>query len=135
MQTFLPFPDFTESAKSLDYRRLGKQRVETKQIYFALTRPDYGWKNHPIVKMWKGYENALLKYGIDICSEWRSRGYKDNQLVFFLTELTNSKIVLPPWIGDDALHTSHKSNLIRKYPEYYSKQFPNVPDNLPYIWK
>jgi len=32
MQTFLPFPDFAESAKCLDNRRLGKQRVEAKQI-------------------------------------------------------------------------------------------------------
>ncbi|HSR28205.1 MAG TPA: cytoplasmic protein, partial [Actinomycetes bacterium] len=27
MQTFLPFPDFAASARSLDQRRLGKQRV------------------------------------------------------------------------------------------------------------
>ena len=28
MQTFLPFADFEETARSLDTRRLGKQRVE-----------------------------------------------------------------------------------------------------------
>ena len=32
MQTFLPYPDFVKSAQCLDYRRLGKQRVEAKQI-------------------------------------------------------------------------------------------------------
>ena len=36
MQTFLPYPDFTQSAKTLDYRRLGKQRVEAWQILNAL---------------------------------------------------------------------------------------------------
>lgn len=32
MQTFLPFAEFKETACILDYRRLGKQRVEAKQI-------------------------------------------------------------------------------------------------------
>ena len=36
MQTFLPYPDFQISASVLDYRRLGKQRVECKQLLTAL---------------------------------------------------------------------------------------------------
>ena len=32
MQTFLPFPDFQQSAAVLDRVRLGKQRVEALQI-------------------------------------------------------------------------------------------------------
>jgi hypothetical protein len=31
VQIFLPFADFEETARSLDTRRLGKQRVETLQ--------------------------------------------------------------------------------------------------------
>ncbi|HET9348893.1 MAG TPA: pyrimidine dimer DNA glycosylase/endonuclease V, partial [Arthrobacter sp.] len=31
MQTFLPFPDFQQSAAALDRARLGKQRVEALQ--------------------------------------------------------------------------------------------------------
>ena len=37
MQTFLPYRGFTESARVLDTRRLGKQRVETIQVLRALT--------------------------------------------------------------------------------------------------
>lgn len=37
MQTFLPYADFAESASVLDQKRLGKQRVETLQIFQALT--------------------------------------------------------------------------------------------------
>lgn len=41
----------------------------------------------------------------------------------------------PSWLGDEDLHLSHQSNLIRKNPEFYRQRFgPNVPDNLPYIW-
>ena len=36
MQTFLPFKSFHDSAKCLDYRRLGKQRVEVLQLLKAL---------------------------------------------------------------------------------------------------
>ena len=37
MQTFLPYPDFARSARCLDNRRLGKQRVESYQILRAGT--------------------------------------------------------------------------------------------------
>ena len=36
MQTFLPYPDFKKSASCLDYKRLGKQRVEGLQILNAI---------------------------------------------------------------------------------------------------
>ena len=36
MQTFLPYPNFADSLDCLDYRRLGKQRVEAFQIINAL---------------------------------------------------------------------------------------------------
>jgi len=32
MQTFVPYANFSESAKVLDRQRLGKQRVETLQV-------------------------------------------------------------------------------------------------------
>lgn len=78
MQTFLPFADFEETARSPDTRRLGKQRVETLQIVRALTRPGYGWQNHPAVRMWRGYEEALGAYGIVVCREWQRRGHADS---------------------------------------------------------
>ena len=80
MQTFLPWPDFATSAKALDMRRLGKQRVETLQILKALTDENYGWQHHPATKMWRGYEVGLVNYGVAICAEWITRGYKDTCL-------------------------------------------------------
>jgi hypothetical protein len=38
VQTFLPYSDYATSARVLDYRRLGKQRVETKQILLAMNK-------------------------------------------------------------------------------------------------
>src|SRR4051794_41669190 len=74
MQTFLPYADFGASSIALDDRRLGKQRVETFQILRALTWPNYAWKNHPAVRMWRGFVPALVAYGLANCAEWVRRG-------------------------------------------------------------
>lgn len=131
MQTFLPLPDFNECAQVLDYKRLGKQRVEAWQILKALNGESRGWVNHPAVLMWEGYEPALNSYGREMCLEWRARGYVDNMLERFVCF---SEPVLPAWLGDSRLHLSHQSNLIRKLPEHYRQYFPQVADDLPYFW-
>ena len=46
MQTFLPYEDFRESVRSLDDKRLGKQRVEAYQIISALTGRPRKMGNH-----------------------------------------------------------------------------------------
>lgn len=133
MQTFLPYSDFVKSAECLDMRRLGKQRVETWQIYNALTQGNR-WKNHPAVKMWRGYEKALLEYGIAICEEWVKRGYKDSLLPKFKGEHKRFGYVFPIWLGKEIFHASHRSNLLRKDPIWYGKFGWLEPNNLPYIW-
>lgn len=70
MQTFLPYPDITLSAAVLDYKRLGKQRVEAMQILNALAGLKRGWTNHPAVRMWRGYEDGLAAYHDACISEW-----------------------------------------------------------------
>jgi len=104
MQTFLPYPDFKESASCLDNKRLGKQRVECLQILQTLQIGPYQqwdfdtnkwipaiekefnnrkftharktpWYNHPAVQMWKGYECTLTEYTLKICNEWKARGF------------------------------------------------------------
>lgn len=136
MQTFLPYPDFAKSARVLDRQRLGKQRVEAKQIYLALTQPGYGWANHPAVKMWRGCELQLARYGYYVCDEWIKRGYKDTLQDWFNERTTSAVIdwVFPPWLGNADFHLSHQSNLIRKLPSHYGPLWPDVPNNLPYIW-
>lgn len=135
MQTFLPYADFTESARALDYRRLGKQRVEAKQILNALAGLSKGWTNHPATRMWRGHEYYLALYGFIVCREWVARGYNDSLTPWFfrlLSELPDTPP--PPWLDNADLHLSHQSNLIRKDPEFYTPLFPGVPSDLPYVW-
>lgn len=136
MQTFLPYASFTESAKSLDMKRLGKQRVEVLQLLNSLYKPDYkGWKNHPCREMWRDNPQALVEYGLVICREWISRGYKDTCYDKIGAYSTKAPLCgYPNWLGREDIHLSHKSRLIQKYPEHYKPLWPDAPDNLEYVW-
>ena len=135
MQTFLPIPDFKASASCLDRLRLGKQRVEVKQLLNAIASGTGGWANHPAARMWRGHEEALAEYGLAVCEEWISRGYRDSLAPEFRKLcLDKPSIVKPAWFGDSAFHDSHKSNLLRKDLVYYCKFGWNVPHDLPYVW-
>lgn len=156
MQTFLPYPNIWASARCLDNKRLGKQRVECKQILIALG-VDVGehrgntasrWRNHPAVRMWRGHEMSLAEYGEIMCAAWRHRGFRDtlrdqfrevadrlNQAV-----LGNKRFVFsspassPNWLGYDRLHASHRSNLLRKDPVHYGQFGWQESPDLPYWW-
>ncbi|MFE2759207.1 MSMEG_6728 family protein [Streptomyces halstedii] len=149
MQTFLPHADFRRSALALDPRRLGKQRVETIQVLRGLTVPGYGWRHHPAVHMWAGYQEALVRYGLEMCAAWTEEGRADTCAATLREDLIASlgrpaavrpqsalaeARELPPWLGDEAFHLSHRSALVRKDPAYYQPLFPGVPPDLPYVW-
>ncbi len=164
MQTFLPLPptkldepiyvlgntyiewSYSNTFKLLDYRRLGKQRVETMQIYDAMVDGGVSrWRHHPIAKMWKPYPIALLTYGLECSQEWRSRGYVDNMTNEFMKRIEQAEWDyrlpiddpihdMPWWMGEEEFHQSHRSNLLRKLPEHYRQFWENEPDDLPYVW-
>jgi hypothetical protein len=135
MQTFLPYPSFERSARCLDTKRLGKQRVETIQILNTLAGQSKGWQNHPAVIMWRGHESVLIDYGVAVCLEWLRRGYKDTCLakIEAFREIFPKHTQNPAWLGKRAFHRSHQSNLLRKAPEHYSQYF-DVPADLEYEW-
>ena len=132
MQTFLPYKDFKQSLRVLDWRRLGKQRVEAHQVLnVLLERTDTkGWRNHPITKMWVGYESALQLYFNVIVDEWISRGYNNTMQYENITD----KIKYPHWLGNDIFHSSHRSNLLRKDDVFYSQYMWAEAGTHPYAW-
>jgi hypothetical protein len=137
MQTFLPYADFEKTARCLDYRRLGKQRVENMQIMNALCGISSGWSNHPATLMWEGHEKALMKYQEVIVEEWVERGYTDNvclEKTRIAFDHLDGSFVDPWWLGNAELHNSHKSNLLRKDLEWYSQFGWSVKNDLEYWW-
>ena len=126
----MPYKSFAQSARVLDNKRLGKQRVENLQIMGALLDPTKGWSNHPATNMWRGHESALLMYQGAICAEWASRGFKDTcwlktvKLLALNTSVYDAEQKrehMPPWLGLKAFHSGHRSNLLRKDPTHYGQ--------------
>ena len=147
MQTFVPYADFEITMRTLDNKRLGKQRVEVIQIVRALTVPGYAWSSHPAVLMWKGYEEALGRYGLTACAVWTERGFGDSCAATIVADLQAVGVTsirdyaelaaddeLPSWLFDEAVQLSHRSSLLRKDPEYYGPLFPGTPTDLDYVW-
>jgi hypothetical protein len=145
MQTFLPRPSYADSAKCLDNKRLGKQRVENLQIAKSILTGSHitaqnarwykngpsrigkrtPWYNHPAVAMWSKNLSALVVYHEACVAEWISRGYGDTTESKMRDLLAGFGYAMadtspPPFIGDDDFHSSHRAILLDKDNAYYS---------------
>lgn len=142
MQTFLPYPDFAETARCLDRQRLGKQRVEVLQILRCHALVTRAWANHPAVRMWWYYSSRLAEYGEAICQEWIRRGYQDNCLqrirdfgeCAYAAGSKGEWAASPPWLGDPAFHASHRAALLAKNPEWYGRFGWTEEPRIQYVW-
>lgn len=129
MQTFLPIADFQESARVLDRRRLGKQRVEAMQIINSILTGG-GWNRHPATVMWTWNVNALKRYHDVMIKEWVNRGYRNTMSLY------EPKVYeMPIWFGDPQFHASHRSQLLAKDPDHYGRfGWEERPGEIPYLW-
>lgn len=118
MQVFLPSPDFQTSVSCLDPKRLGNQIYRE-----ALTLIRGGWQNHPVSRMWANYKHALAKYALFGLEELTRRGrhYPIHIETFkqYLKEFPDTG--LPPFVGNEKFHSSHRASLLFKNPEWYGK--------------
>lgn len=164
MQTFLPYPDFKQSAACLDNKRLGKQRVECLQILKALACGQYQcvrcksgrtsdaipcntcgrymfrktpWYNHPAVQMWKDKKHALALYACHICFEWRKRGYIDNvvQQVCSIMGWTNDLEISLRELSFDALYPKYDYPIWLGNAEFHASHRSNLLRKNPEHYK
>ena len=139
MQTFLPSPSYVESVACLDNVRLGNQVYREGKTLLG-----GGWPNHPAAKMWVGYEQSLALYCFRGAQEMVHRGgtkhsWTSEVCIKWLHYFQDRIFELPdtgspPWIGDERIHASHRSNLIRKDPIYYGQFGWKEPDDMAYFW-
>lgn len=144
LQTYLPEPDFTETAALLHDVHLERQRRDVYLIFEILAGLRDQWRNRPAVQMWRGSEVVLLDYGLKVCREWRARGHNDEieaRLISFVEDVLYAKIWVPGntgakpwWLGHPGFHLSHKSNLVREMPDHYGRIWPEVKPGLPFVW-
>ena len=137
MNTFLPYSDFEMSAKALDQTRLWKQVLECDQIEKSVILIQAGappaiipWRHHPAVVQWSRHLVGLVFYRNVMLAACIRRGIRTTKRPERLT----LPIPLPSWIGDEAFHASHRSNLLRKDPAWYGQFGWIEPHDLPYIW-
>lgn len=135
VNTFIPYSNFKKCAAVLDNKRLGKQRVEAKQILNILLNETktQGWRNHVVTLMWKGHEEALKYYYNCIVEEWIKRGFENNMPLFTL----RAKPSMPWFVKNASIQMSHRASLIRKDPSFYKQIFTKVPTSYlkyKYIW-
>ena len=150
---FVLSANLKENARLLDNSRLGKQRLETKQIINTLEGNSEAWSNHPATLSWRGYVPALKIYYNFIVREWISRGFVNNMelypvnekyyiiksyfdgitTVFYEEKQEDDVTVFPYFFGWWPFIQSHRAALLRKNPDYYS-HFYNE-DLIPYLSK
>jgi hypothetical protein len=132
MQTFLTSTNTLECAQNLDNKRLNKQILEGYQILNVLSGKSKtgGWRNHPAVLMWKGYERGLWTYIESMVQVASLRGIKTENNVKNLNALYEQ--CWDDW-GDNhpdfwqdenkvmRIITTHRANLFNKDPLYYVK--------------
>jgi hypothetical protein len=97
--------------------------------------------------MWRGYPEAVASYGLAVCAEWVARGRADTCAATISTDLAAAGLppprsqaelaatgLLPPWLGDERLHRSHRAALLAKLPEHYRPLFPDEDADVSYHW-
>ena len=129
MMTFVSYDDLLRCAMALDYKRLGKQRVEGYQLWRTLKSITHGWRNHPAAKMWEGHTCALALYTNVMIIVWQWKGYKNTMKL--LPHCKNPQF--PPWWGWQPLIMSHRASLNRKNPSFYHFDASEY-DEHGYIW-
>lgn len=158
--TLLPHPTFRESARCLDTRRLGQQRLLVKRLLLALGVPVGRQRPgpsplaaRPAAAMWRGHETALAFYGETVCREWCGRGCRDRLLpqfrgAYFWLQGRWDDVRLryavgvsgdavptyPNWIGCDVFHRSHRAHLLRLDAAHYGQFGWKEPPDLPVFW-
>jgi len=152
MQTFLPYKDFDQCAKTLDNKRLNKQILESYQILKVLSNQSSSgaWRNHPAVLMWKNAEKSLRTYANAMIKEARLRGIRTdgNEANLDALEAVSGHLwgtEKPVWSESyhiNRVNITHRANLYRKdriyYAEFYkdtkSEENKSCCDKCLYYW-
>jgi len=73
-----------------------------------------GFKSHPCVTMWLGFETGLCYYINAHINEWVSRGYKNT-----MTTYSEAQPIFPSWCNDEAVLDAFRANLMTKEIERF----------------
>lgn len=124
---------------------LRREKTQEKKKLMQLR----GWVGHPAREIWRGHEKALAYYGLLICQEWESRGYKEETAPKIAAVAADFAWTgWPSWMQDPEVHKQMKqslrykevvsnANLIaqKKAPVWwYRDQWPDIEPAYGYVW-
>lgn len=139
-RTWVPEQDLRRCAEVLERRHLTAQISEGLIVLRALMEPDdgAGWRRHPCVRMWRGYERFYCAYGVEMCREFRRRfGTVDHCLPQYVAAwqwLCPQDMTPPWWWGRHAVHAADRATLVARFPEHYGPIWPDVEPRDQAAW-
>ena len=133
-----------DSAENLATPQLAQTQRESQALLYEMTygTPDeeLGSAPVPLKLMWRNYEVALAAYSIACCAALVGRGISTGvqalEMANTIQELRDggdpAPLEIPPWLADIDMLTSHRSNLMRRWPDEYS--WRRIQPGMPYLW-
>jgi hypothetical protein len=129
-RAWVPEVELSQIGPRLQRMHLVAQLGEGLIILKALLEPDdgAGWRRHPCVRMFRGYERFFAAYGIEICREHRRRGYEDRCLPQYVAAWRDlpGPAREPWWWGRHVVHAQDRATLVARKPEWYGPVWPDV---------
>lgn len=141
MMTWMTRMSFFDTAADLEVDLLATSYYDSVGLFdFLVYQEGDLAENHPAVRMWQGYHVALGMYAAATAStlvvHGISVGLETMKMAGAVEEMRREEeqpFVLPPWIKDTDVLRSHRSNIVRRWPEY-ADVWPGTPERMPYLW-
>ena len=138
MITWMTRMSYLDTAADLDSDMLMQLAQESSELVREMLT--VGENQSPTVRMWQGYEVALAAYSASMEVELATRGVfthlhlETATLIRDLGRSDDNEYDAPPWLEDADVLRSHRSNLVRRWPEQYGNSWAKTPELWPYIW-
>lgn len=149
MMTWMTRMSFFDSAEDLQLPQLAQTNRESEALFNELvfgvsgeegTGLPIGPAPAPLRMMWTGYETALAAYNVAtsilLVSHEITNGHRALTVANTIKDLRAggdpAPFEMPPWLQDIDVLMSHRSNLMRRWPDSYG--FPRNPKDMPYLW-
>jgi hypothetical protein len=144
MMTWMTNVSLFDSAEALALPQLALAQVESfalfNELMYSEPSEERGSAPAPLKMMWQGYEVALAAYSVATATILVKHGVTAAGSPLALTQSVRdlrqsgelAELVLPPWFEDTDVLRSHRSNLMRRWPEVYS--WNRTKPDMPYLW-
>lgn len=111
---YLPSHSFEDSAMYLDRLELKMAQVGVLRTlkYLSRSRPSSRSARVPEAEAWRGYEQALIRYGLEVAKAYvRYRG-SDTTLNILKQRVVRGEWLKPTWVYEDQTRTVHQTYLV-----------------------